>query len=480
MDFDIEASRAVKPSFYIAPTPEGMKPKQYQLAGVEYVLARDHALIGDSPGLGKSAEAIMISNAIQANRTLVVCPASLRLNWEREIWMWSTIPNVSTYPVLKSKDGISPTADYVIISYDLLRNKSIFNAILDLRWDHLILDEAHYLKDPHGNQRTRVICAPDCLPSVTGRITMLTGTILPNQPIECYNAIRLLNWEAINCQSLQSFREYYYGIGSGMIRGLAYDATTQTSSFKLHWSDNVRNVPRNLAELQDRLRKNIMVRRLKEQVLHELPKKQWHPFPLEITSQIKQALDHPGWKKVEKLYELNDHTFDIGIPIDGAISTARRLLGEAKVSSVLAYIKQLISEGVNKLVVAAWHHSVLDYLYENLTSYNLVYMDGSTSPANKQKAVDKFQNDDRVKIILGQMLPLGEGWTLSIAQDVVLVEPDWVPGKNDQLLDRIHRIGQKGNHVIGHIPIVPGTLDERILGTAIKKDQNIYKALDKH
>ena len=76
------------------------------------------------------------------------------------------------------------------------------------------------------------------------------------------------------------------------------------------------------------------------------------------------------------------------------------------------------------------------------------------------------------------MQPLGEGWTLTAAQDVVFAEVDWVPGKNDQLLDRVHRIGQGGGYVIGHIPVVPDSLDERILGTAIKKDQSIYKALD--
>ena len=77
------------------------------------------------------------------------------------------------------------------------------------------------------------------------------------------------------------------------------------------------------------------------------------------------------------------------------------------------------------------------------------------------------------------MLPLGEGWTLTAAADVVLAEPDWVPGKNDQLLDRIHRIGTTSEYVIGHIPVVPYSLDERILNTAIVKDKNIYKALDK-
>ena len=143
-----------------------------------------------------------------------------------------------------------------------------------------------------------------------------------------------------------------------------------------------------------------------------------------------------------------------------------------------AYVRDLLESGVEKVVVAAWHHSVLDFLRAELESDGLVYMDGSTSTVNKQAAVDAFQSDPRVRVILGQTIPLGEGWTLSAAQDVVLAEPDWVPGKNDQVLERTHRIGQRGDYVLGHIPVVPGTLDERILGTVVEKDRNIYAALD--
>ncbi|KKL91675.1 hypothetical protein LCGC14_1892270, partial [marine sediment metagenome] len=153
-DFDLLASRAVAPQFYRAPHPEEVTPYEFQHAGVEYHLARDNALFGDAPGLGKTAECVLLSNAIRAQRTLVICPASLRLNWEREIWAWSTIPRISTYPILKGGDGVSHEADYVITSYAMLQNKGILGAILDLRWDHLILDEAHALKDPRGNRRT--------------------------------------------------------------------------------------------------------------------------------------------------------------------------------------------------------------------------------------------------------------------------------------------------------------------------------------
>ena len=484
--YRVERSRAIEPEFYRAPHPGNFTPREYQHAGVEYVLGRDHGLIGDAPGVGKTAQGIMVGNAIRAERTLVVCPASLRLNWQREIETVSTLPTPSTYPVLKSQDGISSEHKFVIISYALLANKNILRALLDLRWDHVILDEAHALKDPKGNTRTKAVCGwvrgkeyQRGLADVTGRFTLLSGTILPNQPIECYNAIRLLDHSAIGNMSLEAFRREFYEMGTGFVRRRVVNPATGVAQYKLQWSEQVRNVPTNLAELQRILRGNIMVRRLKEQVLSELPPKQWHPFPLEMTAGIKKALAHPGWEEAEKLYDLDPDAFDNGVPIEGAVATARRELGEAKAPAVVEFIKDLVSSGVTKVVVSAWHKTVLHYLRERLKSFGLVYMDGSTSASKKQEAVDAFQEDPDITIILGQMIPLGEGWTLTEAQDLVMAEADWVPGKNDQMLDRINRFGQQGDHTIGHVPVVTGSLDEKILSTAISKDINIHKALDK-
>lgn len=520
-DPDIIASRATEPKFFSAPWPEEGEfvPSPYQHAAVEYHISRKHCLIGDDPGLGKTAEALLFGNSIGAEFTLVVCPASLRLNWQREARMWSTIEDLSTYPVLKSKDGVSLVHNFVIISYDLLRNNSIMDAILEERWDHLILDEAHALKDPKGNMRTKAICAPDMLPSVVDRITMLSGTILPNQPIECYNAVRLMDWDALDKMSLDDFRNEYYEEGDGWVRGpvlvsrqthegtLGCSACDDTGFMskkracnkcfeieprfvnKLHFSTEVRNRPVNLDDLQYRLRKNVMVRRLKKDVLKQLPPKRWHPFPIDPDARIRKALKHPGWIEAEKLYQMDADAFDTSVPVDGAVSTAMRLLGEAKAPIVADYIEELLNSGVEKVVVGAWHRntedgvadsglSVLHYLRRRLSKYGLVYMDGTTTPRNKQRAVDEFQGLEEVRVILGQLSTIGEGWTLTAAQDGVAAEFYWVPGKNDQFLDRMHRRGQEGSYVLGHIPIVPGSMDERVVGTAVWKDGNIHQALD--
>lgn len=491
-DPDILASWASEPQFYEAPTPPGWDARQYQHAGVEYALQRDHAILGDAPGVGKTPECVMISNATEARRTLVVCPASLRYNWEREVWRWSTTENVSTYVTATAKDGVSPEADYNIISYDLLRNGGIFAGLMDVMWDHVILDEAHYLKDPKGNKRTHAVCAPDGLASVSGRFTLASGTILPNQPVECYNAVRLTCWNAIDCMSLESFRDHYYGEGSGFVTGI-YTSTDERGDpvrkFGPHWSQKVRNVPRNLDELRWRLRKHVMVRRLKSQVLSELPPKQWQVTPLATTPAMRRAMKHPGWAMAEHLFEMDPNGFAASVPIDGAVSTAKRLLGESKIEATEDYVRQLLMEGREKIVVGAWHRTVLDELRRLLSDLGVAYMDGSTSPKKKQAAVDQFQEDPDTAIILGQMIPLGEGWTLTAAEDVVLPEPYWVPGKNDQLFDRVLRLdeimtrriasrGREGCSATGHVLVVPDTLDEQVMSIVIEKDRSIYAALD--
>jgi len=179
--------------------PKGLAYMPYQNAGITYGLQHDNVLIGDEPGLGKSGQSIGIANERKSAKNLVICPASIRLNWQREIRKWSAIPNVTTYPVLKSGNGISPDANYVILSYELARNEGLHDALCSMKWDNLILDEAHYLKTPEAI-RTRAIFgggrgqfAENIMAERCENIITLTGTPLPNRPRECLEgSVRVL------------------------------------------------------------------------------------------------------------------------------------------------------------------------------------------------------------------------------------------------------------------------------------------------
>lgn len=477
-----ERSRALTPSLYEAPfphtLPENKRPHPYQHAGVEYALHTDNCIIADEPGVGKTLQAILISNAIEAKRTLVICPASLRLNWEKEINLYANVPNVYVRVVKRAAgDGVDPAAQYVVCSYDALRNKAFLSALMGHTWDHCILDEAHFLKDPQS-KRAEVICASDMLPSVVHRFTCLTGTPMPNQPREIYTIARLCGWHSIDHMSMEDFVEHYYALGGGMVRKQVWDEAAQANISKVVYSDEVRNVPRGHEELQRKLRSTIMVRRGKAQVNPMLPAKTWNFVPIEASAAVRRALAHPGWGQAQDLYEADHMAFEgKELTVDGQVATARRELGEAKAEQVVAYVKDLLNDR-QKVVVAAWHTSVMAILEEGLRKYGLVILDSKTNTSNRQKIVEKFQVDPEARVLLGQMLVAGTGHTLTASADVVLAEASWTAADNDQMVDRCHRYGQHDN-VIGHVMCVPGSLDERIVARAIEKAQHANAYLDK-
>ena len=196
---------------YEPPCPDGKAYLPYQRAGITYALNRTHCIIGDEPGLGKTIQAIGIANALGARRILVVCPASIRLNWCREIRGWSTIEDVTARAILTSKDDQLKVridnAHYIVISYDLLRNKEVHDLLRKIVWDLAILDEAHYLKTRDA-QRTRAIFGGGAvgtkffengLDRNIKRMVGMTGTPLPNRPRECLGSNTLVltdrGWE---------------------------------------------------------------------------------------------------------------------------------------------------------------------------------------------------------------------------------------------------------------------------------------------
>lgn len=456
-----EASCATEYRGEPVPAPPGMVYMPFQLAGIRYALDRAHALIGDEPGLGKTVQAIGVANAIGARRVLVICPASVRLNWRREIRNWSTIPRVSVYPILKSSDGVSPTAHYLVVSYDLARTEAIHRSLMALNYDLLVIDEAHYLKTPDA-RRTQAIFggghgafARDFLAKRARKIVALTGTPLPNRPRECYTLVRALCWDAVDWISYERFLHRY------------------NPSFT--WpSGRVEERQGRLPELQARLRCNLMVRRLKAEVLHDLPEKRYELVYVEETGQVKKAL------QAERLLDIDPlHLENADADILGQISTVRRQMGEAKAPLAVEHIKMLLDGGLDKVVVFAWHRSVLDLLQQGLRDLGTVRVDGQSTAVQKHRAVEQFISDPGCRVFMANMQAAGVGidGLQKVCQYAVFAESSWTPADNEQAVDRLHRHGQRSS-VMAQFLVAPGSLDERIIGTAIRKQRVTHQALD--
>lgn len=443
------------------PVPPGLKYMPFQRAGIKYVLSKQHCLIGDEPGLGKTIQAIGVANAMEATRVLVVCPANIRPGWQREVRRWSTIPRTSTYPIMKSADGVSPVHNYVITSYDLVRREGIHEALNDYEWDLIILDEGHYLKSREA-QRTRAIfgggragVGMSPLVKKTGKVLVLTGTPLPNRPRECYTLARALNWESIEWASQESFMYRYNPSG--------YTSTGHLLEKKGR-----------LSELRARLRCNFMVRRLKEDVLEDLPDKRYELTYVEPNGAIREVLAR------EKLIDFDPGSLiNPDFSIDGAIATVRREMGDAMVPRVVEHMRYLLDiVEVPKVVMFAHHRSVMAALAEMLGSYGVRVVQGGMGAYAKQNSIDDFIENPKLRVFLGQLdTMIGVDGLQHASSHVVFAEPAWNPGLNEQCVDRTHRIGQHGN-VLAQFLLAEGSFNEKVLKGVLLKSQDIHETLD--
>jgi SWI/SNF-related matrix-associated actin-dependent regulator of chromatin subfamily A-like protein 1 len=467
-----EASVATDADISI-PCPSGRAPRPFQRASIAYGADRKNVLFGDAPGLGKTVQAILLANLKGYTRVLVVCPATVRLHWQKFVREWSTIPKVLAYPVLKSSDGIHPKAHYVITSYEVARD-GLWPVIMGYEWDLLIIDEGHYLKTP-DSLRTRALFgggvkqfANGGIASRCGQIAILTGTPLPNRPREAFTITKALDWSTIDWQSYASFKSRY---NPGGTQVTVSPSTGKVSRFV--W-EGVGRLP----ELNARLRAHFMVRRLKEEVLKDLPPKEYELTYVETTGAILRAL------RAERLLDIDrDELANNSFSFDGGqVATVRRMMGEAMTPGAIEHCRMVLDGMDDKLVIFAYHQSVIDVLMDGLKHYGVVKIDGRTPHTKRiggqHSAVETFKHNPDVRVIIIQIITApGIDGLQDVANQCVFAEPDWVPGNNEQCIDRLHRMGQEGS-VLAQFLVAKDSLAEYILSKAIDKAHITHQVLD--
>lgn len=443
----------------------------FQRADVAYALRRKSTLIGDQPGLGKTPVAICFANEIKAKRVLVVCPASIRLQWVKRIREWTTMLYPYTiHPILSSRNGVHPAANWTVVSYDLARTEAIGKALAKYHYDLLILDEAHYLKEVTSG-RTRALFGGGAvrhfepLAERAERILALTGTPLPNRPREAYTLSRALCWDAIDWMSEDKFKERY----NPSMKVEVVDPATGRKKFFIDERTGRHS------ELQNRMRGNFMVRHLKREVMTQLHMPVYDLIQVDETQAVKQAL------KAESLLDIDpEHLEGANAEVLGHVAVVRRQMGEAMAPQVAEYVEMLLDGGEEKLVLFAWHIEVLNILEARLKKYGTVRIDGSTSSAKKERLVEKFVTDPAIQIAMGNILSMGVGTDglQKVSCHALIAEPDWTPGNNIQAFDRLDRGGQTRT-VQGDIFVAPNSFAERVLASALRKNQVIHRALDR-
>jgi SWI/SNF-related matrix-associated actin-dependent regulator 1 of chromatin subfamily A len=513
-----KASKPLESSTVVVPVPEGQELLPYQVAGVQYALAcEEGCLISDEMGLGKSPQSLCFLNASPSVRkTLIVCPASLRINWERECKRWLTARTVLRFALNPETcavetvevDGQLPTVtqfptfgDVTIANYDVLGK--VLKACVGMHFDLIVIDEVHYAKNPKA-QRTKNLFE---VRKQVGKALALTGTPIDNgAPVELFPILQLVAPKAWDPPGLalkkEGKKKTYVPVGAGGGAGFfryakrycnahaehipckAYvDAKGETQTTKTIWLFDGSS---NLDELSERLRSTCMVRRMKADVLKELPLKRRSVicFPHDgsaatLVDDERTVLGHI--LKCNTLEEVTQALAKVEVGFS-EYSKARLDVALAKVPQAVEHVGNVLGSSVDgKVVLFAHHHEVVDALRLALCDYGVVTVTGETpndkSKAGRQHAVDTFQNDPACRVIIGTIGAMGVGWTLTKSQHVIHVELPLKPSDLSQDEDRTHRIGQKGS-VLSEVLVFDGSVDAHIARMLVEKQEVANLALD--
>jgi SNF2 family DNA or RNA helicase len=430
-------------------------------------------------GLGKTRQALAAAQQLDTDHILIVCPAGARRVWQQEIHRWVPVWDkrvVLVEPgtqVSQIQPKLSPSKPVILIlSYDELSNlKSRIAFLLKLiRWDLLVLDEAHYLKNP-SNRTQAIYGAPrgdKGLQAYADRVILLSGTPTPNHAGEMWQHYRTFWSQALSTNG-----------PDGAARPLTQ---IEFEDRFTRYRDTVfgRQVTgsKNQGILREALAP-VVLRRRKAEVLTELPPLQLQDIPLIYTPSAADAMT--GTKDaVDRLSraQSDDDVVRALQAIDTGTAALRQQLGLLKVAPTLLWVQERMAS-TRKLLIFAWHHTVIEDLRKGLVEFNPVVITGATSPKDRAEAIDQFQNHPNVRVFIGQVLAAGTAITLTAASEVAIVEPSWVPGENVQAISRAHRLGQHDS-VLASFLYLPGTLDERIIKVFRRKAAEISELQGDH
>ncbi|XP_050420767.1 SWI/SNF-related matrix-associated actin-dependent regulator of chromatin subfamily A-like protein 1 [Adelges cooleyi] len=403
----------------------------FQKYGIQFGVSKNgRCIIADDMGLGKTIQAIGIAMYYTSNfPLLIVCPSSMRYTWEEEIR--TRIPNIpvtSIYVLSKASEYVVDPA-VVITSYDLMTKAK--DMLLDLKFGIVILDESHSLKNEKSG-RTKASLA---LAMQASRCILLSGTPALSRPMELYTQIK-----AVTRSAFMTPIEYGKRYCNGQEAKYGWDFSGAS----------------NMKELKVVLETQFMVRRLKTEVLKQLPQKVRNVVVLEATN-IKARTE--DMNTLEGM--LNDKSLR-KTQVRGALLEYFNHTGDAKLPAICAYITKLLKED-KKFIVFAHHQKVMDgiskVLEDNATYY--IRIDGKTSSEERKSVCDQFQNEDKFRVAVLSICAANSGITLTAANLVVFAELFWNPGILTQAEDRAHRIGQAETVTIQYL-LAKGTADDHL------------------
>ena len=417
---------------------------EHQKDAVKSLVANKRFILADDMGLGKTTATVVGALETGAKKVLVICPASLKINWQREISNY-TDRSISIVEGKKWED-----ADFIIINFDIIKNyhdvsNKTESVVMNSKFDLVIIDEAHYIQNTQA-QRTKLI--NDFVRTVD-RLWLLTGTPITSRPINYYNLLNLIqspvasNWMAYVRRYCNGFQ---FKAGKRKI-----------------W--NVSGAS-NLDELRERTQRQVL-RRLKENIL-DLPEKIITPVYLRLKSKEYEELMGEYYDWYDKSGEADSLTLQFS-----KLTKVRQVIANEKINATIELVESILEQDKKVIVFTNFTNS-LEMLLEKFGKM-AVRVDGSCSQKERQWAVDEFQNNEKVRVFVGNIKAAGVGLTLTAGEAVIMNDLSFLPSDHSQAEDRAYRIGQK-NSVLVYYPIFDNTI-EGIIYDILHKKKNIFETI---
>jgi superfamily II DNA or RNA helicase len=419
----------------------GGELEPFQRAGVAYVVQARRTFLADEQGLGKTVQALAALEEDGAYPAVVVCPASLKLNWEREARRW--LPHRSL-AVVSGTGTVAPSADITVVNYDIIHAHRTRLALR--RPKALVLDESHYVKNPRAKRTQAVRRLADSLAPDALRLA-LTGTPVMNHPEELIPQLRILG-RLEDFGSGARFARRFQGIGA---------------EERIHWH----------------LRRRCFVRRAKADVLPQLPAKRQVAVPVALDNERDYRLaeeDVIAWLREQPL-DLRELDRKVAAALRAErlaqLNALRRLASAGKGNAALAWIDDFLASD-EPLVVFAGHRAMQDRLVERFP--DALHLLGRDSITAREAAVRGFQAGEAQLLVCATRVA-GQGITLTRASNVAFLDLEWTPAMHDQAEDRCHRIGQH-DAVTAWYLLAAKTIDETMLELIERKRRVVDAVTD--
>lgn len=408
-------------------------------------------LLADEMGLGKSLQALMYAHQHGFGPILIICPASLKWNWKREAWkhvrLRSQVLEGRTPPKYWSR-----TAPCVIINYDIL--KKWLPLLRKQKFQIVIVDECHKIGNPRTKQTKNVkaICK-----GIRRRI-LISGTPLTNRPAELFPSLNILRKDVFS--SFYTFAERHCAPRLGRW-GWEYKGATH------------------LKELHKLLKRTLMIRRLKKDVLKDLPAKSRTVVALDIKNRKEYEFAEKDFMRW-----LGKKSKALAIRVKKAERMAKmgylkRLAAELKLAAVFEWIDNFLAESDEKLVIFGVHRKILKAIRDRYPRIH-VHVDGSVTGRKRQEAIDRFNKNPKYRLFTGNIDAAGQGWSCTSSSVTLFIELAWVPGKHTQAEDRTHGLmrGMEGSISRAYYLIAKDTIEEDLCKILQYKQKILDKTLD--